>query len=113
VKTIEAIEKIDDKEFLPPADAVDLSGKRVTGVAVKPIKQPFPEWPAALRREHFKVELQVVIGKDGHVLSAHAVSGPSDAYKAAEDIARKWVFQPYYVLGEPVEVESKVQFQNN
>jgi hypothetical protein len=113
VKTIEAIELIDDKDFVPPANAIGLSGQRVTGVVVKPIKQPFPEWPTALRREHFKVEVQVVIGKDGHVASAHAVAGPSDAYKAAEDTVRKWVFQPYLVLGEPVEVESKVQLQNN
>jgi len=113
VKTIEAIEPIDDKDFVPPDNAIDLSGRRVTGVVVKAIKQPFPEWPSALRREHFKVEVQIVIGKDGHVVSAHAVAGPSDACKAAEDTVRKWVFLPYLVLGEPVEVESKVQLQNN
>jgi hypothetical protein len=113
VKTIEAIEQIEEKDFIPPADAVNLSGKRVTGVAVKPIKQPFPEWPQTLRREHFKVEVQVVIGADGRVVSAQAVTGPSNAYKVAEDTVRKWVFQPYLVLGEPVEVESKVQLQNN
>lgn len=113
VKTIEQIEQIDDKEFVPPSNAVSLSGQRVSGVAVKPIKQPFPEWPGDLRQQHFKVEVQVVIGKDGHVISAHAVTGPSNAFKAAEDTVRKWVFQPYLVLGEPVEVESKVQLQNN
>jgi hypothetical protein len=113
VKTIEAIETIDDKDFVPPDNAINLSGQRVTGVVVKAIKQPFPDWPSALRREHFKVEVQIVIGKDGHVVSAHAVAGPSDAYKAAEDTVRKWAFLPYLVLGEPVEVESKVQLQNN
>jgi outer membrane biosynthesis protein TonB len=59
------------------------------------------------------VEVQIVIGTDGHVVSAQAVTGPSKAYKAAEDTVRKWIFQPYLVLGEPVEVESKVQLQNN
>jgi hypothetical protein len=113
VKTIEPIEQIDENDFMPSADAVNLSGKRVNGVAVKPIKQPFPEWPQALRQEHFKVEVQIVIGTDGHVVSAQAVTGPSKAYKAAEDTVRKWIFQPYLVLGEPVEVESKVQLQNN
>jgi outer membrane biosynthesis protein TonB len=53
-----------------------------------------------------------VIGKDGRVISAHAVSGPPDAYKAAEAAARKWRYQPYLVVGEPTEVETKVQFQN-
>jgi len=113
VKTVEAIEHLDDTDIVPPSDATGLSGHVVTGVAVRPIKQPFPEWPDALRRDHFKVEVQVVIGKDGRVVSAHAVAGPANAYKAAEETVRKWVFQPYLVLGEPVEVESKVQLQNN
>jgi hypothetical protein len=113
VKTVEVLDQIDDKDFAPSHDAICLNGQRVTGVVVKPIKQPFPEWPAALRQEHFKIEIQIVIGADGHVISAHAVSGPRDAYKAAEAAARKWIYQPYLVLGEPVEVESKVQFQNN
>ncbi len=113
VKVLEALTQSDDKDFLPPTDAVSLSGRRVTGVVVKPIKQPFPEWPPSLRQEHFKVELQIVIGKDGHVFDAHAVAGPSNAFKAAEATARKWVFQPYLVLDEPVEVESKIELQNN
>ena len=51
---------------------------------------------------------EVVIGKDGHVVSVHGTSGPTEAYKTCEDSVRKWVFKPYQILGEPVEVETKV-----
>jgi len=57
--------------------------------------------------------VQLLIGKDGHVESAHAVSRPSKAYKAAEKATQKWIFQPYLVLGEPAEVETKVELSQN
>jgi hypothetical protein len=112
VQMVEQIPDIDEKEFNPPADAVSLSGKPVIGVNPKPLQTSFPEWPSPLRQQHFLVTVEIVIGKDGRVISAHAVSGPPDAYKAAEAVARKWRYQPYLVAGEPTEVETKVQFQN-
>ncbi|WP_260741242.1 energy transducer TonB [Tunturiibacter lichenicola] len=112
VKTLEPITQLDEKDFTPPDNAVSLIGKRVTGVPRQPVKISFPEWPESLRQQHFIIGLQIVIGKDGHVVSAQAVSGPSDAYKAAENAVRKWVFEPYLVLGEPSEVETKVQLSN-
>jgi TonB family protein len=109
---VEQISDIDDKEFNPPADAVSLSGKPVIGVNPKPLQTTFPEWPSSLRQQHFLVTVEIVIGKDGRVISAHASSGPPEAYKAAEVAARKWRYQPYVVADEPTEVETKVQFQN-
>jgi len=107
------ISQLDETVFTPPADAVNLLGKKVTGVPQQPIQTSFPEWPESLRQQHFRVTLQIVIGKDGHVISAQATDGPPDAYKAAEKTVRKWVFQPYLVLGDPAEVETKVVMSNN
>ena len=109
---VEQIPNIDEKEFNPPAGAVSLFGKLVIDVNLKPLQTGFPEWPSSLRQQHFLVIVEIVIGKDGRVISAHAVSGPPDAYKAPEAAARKWRYQPYLVVGEPTEVETKVQFQN-
>ena len=72
-----------------------------------------PRWPASLKQQHFVVKLEIVIGKDGHVITAHAISGPPEGFKACEDAARKWVFKPYLVLGKPVEVKQKVECSNN
>lgn len=112
VQLVEQIPDTDEKVFNPPADAVSLSGKPVIGVNPKPLQTSFAEWPSPLRQQHFLVTVEIVIGKDGRVISAHAVSGPPDAYKAAEAAAQKWRYQPYLVAGEPTEVETKVQFQN-
>jgi protein TonB len=107
------VPKVEEWEFIPPADAVNLANKRVTGVPEQPLQPVFPEWPTSFRQQHFLVSVEIVIGKDGHVISAHAVSGPPETYKAAENAVKKWTFRPYLVLGDPVEVESKVQLSNN
>jgi len=110
VETIESLSHVDDANFVPPSDAVALQGDRVSGVRPVAINtSSFPQWPASLRTQHFTVKLEIVIGKNGHVISAHGVSGPPEGYKACEDAVRKWVFKPYLVLDKPVEVEQKVE----
>jgi hypothetical protein len=108
VKTMEMLPQLDDAEFTPSADAVGPIGGRVSGVFLEPINNPTaPQWPASLRGQHFTVVVEMVIGKNGQVVSAHGVSGPPEAYKGCEDAVKQWVFPPYLVLGEPVEVEYK------
>jgi hypothetical protein len=110
VEKIELLSPPDDALFIPPANAVGPVGDRVSGVTPQPINISFqPKWPASLHRT-VTVTAEIVIGKDGHVISARAVSGPPEAYKACEDAARKWIFKPYLVAGKPVEVEQKVDF---
>lgn len=113
VKTLESPSLIPDDELVPPAETVILSGERLTGVNPKPVLEPFPDWPMPLIRQHFSVTVKIVIGKNGHVLSAQGIEGPADAYRSAEESVKKWVFQPYLVMGEPEEVETKVILSNN
>jgi len=113
VGAIELISHVDDADFAPPSTAIGPLGDRVSGVHPVPVKTSFPQWPASLRSQHFTVTAEIVIGKDGHVMSAHGVSGPAEAFKACEDSVRKWVFKPYLILGEPAEVEAKIMCSNN
>lgn len=113
VQRLETIPSVADADFTPPLDAKNLSGQRLSGVTPIPLQQSLPEWPDSLRQQHFSVVVEIVIGKDGHVLSAHAVSGPQNAFKSAEATARKWTFQPYTVLDEPTEVSTKIVLSNN
>jgi len=52
--------------------------------------------------------LNAVIGKDGHVDNLKVVSGPSKLQQSALDAVRQWLYKPYLVNGEPVEVETKI-----
>jgi hypothetical protein len=110
VEAIELIPNAIESDFVPPPDAVGI-GDRVSDVPLNPISTgDFPKWPASLNGQHFTVTVKILIGKDGHVLSAQGISGPPEAYKGSEEAARKWVYPPFLVLGKPVEVEEKIQF---
>jgi len=54
------------------------------------------------------VVLQVVIGRDGHIDNLKVVSGPGALQQAALDAVKDWVYRPYLLNGEPVEVVTTV-----
>ncbi len=54
------------------------------------------------------VVLHAVIGKDGTVRQLAVLSGPSMLVGSAIDAVRQWVYQPYLLNGEPVEVDTTV-----
>jgi len=110
VKTLELISVVSDADFAPTADAVGPMGDRISGVNPTLIGSTGTgtvAGPRPPRGQVFRVEVEVVVGKDGHVLSAHAVSGPEEARGACENHARTSVYAPYLVLDQPVEVEMK------
>ena len=107
IDSLDEPSSVADEEFMPPPDAMPLSGKRVSGVMMRPTKTVAPQWPASFRGRSFTVQVSLVVGKDGHVIDVHATSGPDNAARICEDAIRKWIYPPYKVQGEPVEVEAK------
>jgi hypothetical protein len=59
------------------------------------------------------VQVEMLVGKDGHVISAHGISDPPEGYKACENVVKKMVFKAFLVLDKPVEVEQKFECGNN
>jgi peptidyl-prolyl cis-trans isomerase A (cyclophilin A) len=54
------------------------------------------------------VVLQAVIGADGLVKNVTVVSGPQALQQAATDAVKTWVYRPYRLNGQPVEVKTTV-----
>lgn len=52
------------------------------------------------------IVLRILIGKDGKVEEATAMSGPEIFRQPAVDAVRKWQYKPYLLNGEPTEVET-------
>jgi TonB family protein len=69
-----------------------------------------PTYPAEARKENLQgiIALDVVVGRDGSVVSMHPLNGPQELARAATDALRWWKFEPYRVNGEPVIVETTV-----
>ncbi len=74
------------------------------------IHQVKPQYPAAakLARIEGRVMLQAVIGKDGDVQNLRVISGHPLLTSAALDAVKQWRYKPYYLNGEPVEVETQI-----
>jgi TonB family protein len=69
-----------------------------------------PAYPAEARQAHLEgtIALDVVVGRDGSVVSMHPLNGPDVLAGAAMDALRWWKFEPYRVNGEPAIVETTV-----
>jgi TonB family protein len=69
-----------------------------------------PVYPPEAKKSRIqgKVVLEAVIGVDGHVENLKVVSGPKELQQSALDAVRQWVYRPYLVNGNPVEVTTTV-----
>jgi len=69
-----------------------------------------PKYPAEARQTRLEgiIALDIVVGRDGSVVSTRALNGPEVLARAATDALRWWKFEPYRVNGEPEVVETTV-----
>lgn len=69
-----------------------------------------PVYPPAARKQNLQgvIALDIVIGRDGSVVSMHALNGPDILAKAAMETLRWWKFEPYRINGAPATVETTV-----
>ena len=69
-----------------------------------------PEYPPLARQARIQgvVVLQALIGKDGNIQNLHVVSGHPMLTNSALQAVKEWRYKPYYLNGEPVEVETTI-----
>jgi TonB family protein len=69
-----------------------------------------PEYPeiASSHRVEGAVVLHAIIGKDGKIKDLKAVSGPEMLVRPAIGAVQQWRYKPFMLLGEPIEVETKI-----
>ena len=67
-----------------------------------------PVYPAEARKQNLQgiIAVDIVVGRDGSVISMRALNGPDVLARAAMDALRWWKFEPYRVNGEPSVVET-------
>jgi len=98
----------------PPVAAAPVpNGLLHVGGEVKPpreIYKPPPKYPivALQARIHGVVEIDAVIDKDGNVVQARALSGPTLLIAAALECVKRWKYEPTYLNGVPMPIELTV-----
>jgi len=72
----------------------------------QPIFRPEPQYPPLARQARVSgtVQLEGVIGTDGHMRELRIVSGHPLLVRAALDAVSRWIYKPTLLNGDPVEV---------
>lgn len=74
------------------------------------VHQVKPSYPPLARQARIQgsVVLQAAIGKDGSIQNLRLVSGHPMLAPAAIDAVKQWKYRPYFLNGEPVEVDTQI-----
>lgn len=72
-----------------------------------------PIYPAEARKQRIEgvIAVDMVVGRDGSVVSMHPLNGPPVLAHAAMEALRWWKFEPYRVSGEPVIVATTLAIE--
>src|SRR5712692_475106 len=77
------------------------------GMLLKRVQPIYPQQARQMRLQG-AVLLQAIIGKDGSITSVKALGGDSILARAATDAVKQWKYKPYYLNGEPVEIQTQI-----
>src|SRR5499426_2808795 len=96
----------------PPPSAQDLEKVPESVSQSRAITKVKPVYPPTAKKMNATgtVEVEITISEAGLVVEATAISGHLALRSAAVDAARKWVFNPAILNGEPVRVKSVLTF---
>ncbi len=95
----------------PPKVATPQKIRISSGVAVgNKLSGADPAYPPMAKIAHLQgdVVLQATISKTGAIENLHALSGHPILVQAAIEAVKEWKYKPYYLNGDPVEVETTI-----
>lgn len=74
------------------------------------VRRVDPPYPAIAKAAGVQgaVMIKAIISRDGTIERAELLSGPAILTNAAMRAVRQWKYRPYYLNGEPVEVETQI-----
>jgi TonB family protein len=91
----------------PVLQTLNVSQGVSQGLLIKKIQ---PSYPSNALRMHVEgaVQLLATIGKSGNITAVKTLSGEPALARAAVDAVKQWKYKPYYLNGEPVEIQTQV-----
>ena len=80
-----------------------MQGQRISG-------GPMPVYPPEAKKKGIQgtVLIDATINKEGKVSALHVTSGPPMLRDSALTAVKQWVYRPFLLNGEPVEVETTI-----
>ena len=90
-----------------PQQMLRISQGVTEGLIVKRVQPVYPEQARQMRLEG-KVELQANISPSGSITGVKQLSGDPILGRAATDAVRQWKYKPYYLNGQPIEIQTQI-----
>jgi len=115
LEKLEPIAEVSAVDFTPPPGTVALDTKlitldnRVLNLDYL-VHNPLPQFPRSIRPPGGAATMKYVIGKDGRVRTIQFIEGTAEMKKGLEESLREYVYRPFLVMGEPVEIEVTQKF---
>lgn len=91
----------------PSTDVVKVSQGVSEGLVLKRVAPRYPMQAIQMRKEGL-VQLQATITKTGSITNLKVLTGDPTLAKAAVDAVRQWKYKPYYLDGEPVDIQTQI-----
>jgi periplasmic protein TonB len=77
------------------------------GLLIKRVQPKYPQSALAVHTQG-AVQIEATINKEGSVVSPKVLSGDQVLAHAALDAVRQWRYKPYYLDGQPVEIQTQI-----
>ena len=91
----------------PSLATIKISQGVSQGLLIKRVQPTYP--PAALKvHAEGAVQIEATINKEGIVIDPKVLKGDPLLAHAALDAVRQWRYKPYYLDGEPVEIQTQI-----
>ena len=90
-----------------PAQTVRVSQGVSQGLLIRRVQPIYPSQAMQMRLQG-TVVLQAVINKQGIIKDVKAISGEPLLSRAAIDAVKQWKYNPYYLNGEPVDIQTQI-----
>ena len=91
----------------PPVAALKVSQGVSQGLLIKRVQPEYPQTAIALHA-HGAVQIEATINKEGNVIDPKILRGDPVLARAAIDAVRQWRYKPYYLNGNPVEIQTQI-----
>jgi protein TonB len=91
----------------PSLATVKVSQGVSQGLLIKRVQPKYPQTALAVHTQG-AVQIEATVNKEGNVTNVKVLSGDAVLAHAAVEAVRQWRYKPYYLDGEPVEIETQI-----
>src|SRR6266481_1201781 len=106
-KTLAGISKAVAAVPTPSPQVVKVSQGVMEGLILKRVQPRYPMQAMQMRIQG-SVQLQATISKTGDITNLKVNSGDGILARAAQEAVKQWKYKPYYLNGEPVEIQTQI-----